>query len=79
MFSDVSLKYFDDNVIKKNHAKTENIPNTECKFLSKKRFISEGNVFNSEFSSKTLDNSNKFIYDEVSKSEIESLYLYVEE
>jgi len=79
MFSDVSFEYFDDNVIRKNNAELTNIPNIECKFLSKKRFISEGNVFNSEFSHKTLDNSNKFVYDEASKLEIESLYLYVEE
>jgi len=79
MFSDVSLKYFDHNVIKKNNTEAEDIPNTECKFLSKKRFVSEGKIFNSEFSSKTLDNTNKFIYNEASKLEIESLYLYVEE
>jgi len=79
MFSDTSLKYFDGNVIRKNNIEPENVSNTECKFFSKKKFVSEGNVFNSEFSSKTLDNSNKFIYNEISKLEIESLYLYVEE
>ena len=79
IFSDVSLKYFDNNVIRKNNAEPTNIPNIECKFISKKRFVSEGNLFDSEFSSKKLDKSNKFVYDEVSKLEIESLYLYVEE
>ena len=72
-------KYFDNNVIRKNNAEPTNIPNIECKFISKKRFVSEGNLFDSEFSSKKLDKSNKFVYDEVSKLEIESLYLYVEE
>ena len=79
IFSDTSLKYFDNNVIRKNNIEPENVSNVECKFLSKKKFVSGGNVFNSEFSSKTLDNSNKFIYNEDSKLEIESLYLYVEE
>ena len=78
IFSDVSLKYFDHNVMK-NNAEIKNIPKTECKFFSKKRFVSDGKLFNSEFSSKMLDNPNKFIYNEVSKLEIESLYLYVEE
>ena len=77
LFSDVSLKYFDHNVIRKNNLNTTNIPDTECEFFSKKRFISNNNVFNSEFSSKTLDNSSKFVYNEISKLEIESLYLYV--
>tara|TARA_R110001592_G_scaffold360201_2_gene668195 strand:- start:2690 stop:3823 length:1134 start_codon:yes stop_codon:yes gene_type:complete len=79
IFSDTSLKYFDNNVIRKNNIEPENVSNVECKFLSKKKFVSGGNIFNSEFSSKTLDNSNKFIYNEDSKLEIESLYLYVEE
>ncbi len=79
MVSEVSLKYFDYNVVPKNDLEVTDAPNTECKFLSRKKFISNGKVFSSEFSSKTLDNSNKFIYDEISKSEIESLYLYVEE
>jgi hypothetical protein len=79
IFSDVCVKHFDDNVIQKNNIEPTNIPDRECKFISKKRFISDGNLFNSEFSSKTLDKSNNFVYDEVSKSEIESLYLYVEE
>ena len=77
LFSDVSLKYFDHNVIRKNNLNTTSIPDTECEFFSKKKFISNNNVFNSEFSSKTLDNSSKFVYNEISKLEIESLYLYV--
>ena len=79
IFPDVCVNYFDNNVIQKNNTEPTNIPDKECKFISKKRFISDGNLFNSQFSSKTLDNSNKFVYDEVSKLEIESLYLYVEE
>lgn len=79
IFSNVSLKYFDYNVLLRKDDEIKNIPDIECKFISKKQFISNSNVFNSEFCSKTLDNSNKFIYNEVSKLEIESLYLYVEE
>jgi ADP-heptose:LPS heptosyltransferase len=74
--SNIRLKYFDFNVLehpeppKKIHA---------AKFLSKKRFVSNAEVFNSEFSAKRLDKSNDFIYNECSSKELESLYLYDEE
>lgn len=80
ILSDLRLKYFDFNVIFDENPSIESleIPKN-CKFFSKKKFITQGNVFNAEFCAKRLDNSENFSYDEVSKLEIESLYLYVEE
>tara|TARA_R110002167_G_scaffold188674_4_gene390702 strand:+ start:354 stop:1487 length:1134 start_codon:yes stop_codon:yes gene_type:complete len=78
LVSSVRLKYFDFNVILKDSPETiENIPKN-CKFISRKKFICNSQGFNSESSCKRLDKSENFVYDEVSKSEIESLYLYVE-
>jgi ADP-heptose:LPS heptosyltransferase len=69
------LEYFDYNVLE------ENKPGKEIKaskFLSRKRFVNNAEVFNSESSAKRLDKSNNFIYDEASSKELESLYLYEE-
>ena len=46
-------------------------------YISNKQFVSEGNFYLSESSAKRLDKTNNFVYDKISKSEIESLYLYV--
>ena len=81
--SDLRLKYFDFNVVEDIESECD--PDTVAqisltkKFTSKKRFISNGEVFPSESSAKRLDKSSNFVYDEVSKSELESLYLYDEE
>ena len=81
--SDLRLKYFDFNVVEDIESECD--PDTMAqisltkKFASKKRFISNGEVFPSESSAKRLDKSSSFVYDEVSKSELESLYLYDEE
>ena len=73
--SDVRLRYFDYNVMEaeKPHEKI-----SAQKFISKKRFVSEAEVFHSESSAKRLDKSNNFIYDDVSSKELENLYLYDE-
>ena len=77
ILSDLRLKYFDyivelesypENVSEKVSPKT--------KFFSKKRFISQEKVFNSRFSSNSLDNTNDFVFNDVTKKELESLYLY---
>jgi hypothetical protein len=76
LISDVRLKYFDYTVIedKKNYAEVK-----ASKFLSKKKFIFDKEVYPSESSSKRLDKSNNFLYDDISSKELESLYLYDEE
>lgn len=74
--SDIRLKYFDYNVIE------EPEPHKEIsadKYISKKKFISNAQVFNSESSHNRLDSSNNFVYDEASSKELESLYLYDEQ
>jgi len=74
--SDVRFKYFDYNVLPEPEAQEEV---KASKFISKKSFVTNAEVFNSESSAKRLDKSNKFVYDEVSSKELESLYLYDEE
>lgn len=73
--SDIRFKYFDFNVVEEAdpHEKI-----TAAKYISKKKFVSNAQVFNSESSAKRLDKSNTFIYDEASSKELESLYLYDE-
>ena len=78
ILSSTRLKYFDFNIIEQESSEIKDIPEN-CKFLSKKKFSTNKEVYNSESCAKRLDKSNNFVYDEVSKSEIESLYLYVEE
>lgn len=73
--SDVRFEYFDYNVLPEPEAQEEV---KASKFISKKRFITNAEVFNSESSAKRLDKSNTFIYDEASSKELESLYLYDE-
>ena len=75
--NEVRLKYFDYNVIEEAEEPMEEIK--ASKFLSKKRFAVDGKSFKSESSAKRLDNSDNFIYDEISSKELESLYLYEEE
>lgn len=81
--SDLRLKYFDFNVIEDTEPEYDLDAIVEIKsakqFISQKSFISNGEVFPSESSAKRLDKSSSFVYDEVSKSELESLYLYDEE
>lgn len=71
--SEIRLKYFDYLIL-------EDIKNTKKveakKYFSKKRFITNGEVFSSESSAKRLDKSNDFVYDDISSKELESLYLY---
>ena len=74
--SDVRLKYFDYNVLPEPQAQEEV---KASKFISKKSFVTNAEVFNSESSAKRLDKSNNFVYDEASSKELESLYLYDEE
>lgn len=74
--SDIRLKYFDYNVIEEPEPHKEI---SAAKYISKKRFISQAQVFNSESSYNRLDRSNNFVYDEASSKELESLYLYDEE
>ena len=75
IISDVRLKYFDYNVIESGEDKKKI---KACKFLSKKKFISNKEIYPSEFSEKKVDKSNNFAYDEISSKELESLYLYDE-
>jgi len=74
--ADIRLRYFDYNVIetKKPHEYVK-----ATKFISKKSFVTEAQVFNSESSAKRLDKTSSFVYDEASSKELESLYLYDEE
>jgi ADP-heptose:LPS heptosyltransferase len=74
--SDIRFKYFDFPVIEKPKPEEKGL--VECKYISRKKFASEGEIYNSEFSAKRLDKTNKFVYNEVSKLELESLYLYDE-
>ena len=75
IISDVRLKYFDYNVIESGEDKKKI---KASKFLSKKKFISNKDVFPSEFSEKIVDKSDNFVYDDISSKELESLYLYDE-
>ena len=77
ILSSTRLKYFDFNIIEQEYSGIKDIPEN-CKFLSKKKFSTNKEVYNSESCAKRLDKSNNFVYDEASKLEIESLYLYVE-
>jgi hypothetical protein len=75
--SQVRLKYFDYSVILKEEApEVPNLPE-DCKYISNKQFVLDGEFYLSESSAKRLDKTNNFVYDGISKSEIESLYLYV--
>lgn len=74
--SDIRLKYFDFMVLEKRPPHEEI---KASKFISRKKFISDAQVFNSESSANRLDKSNNFVYDEASSKELESLYLYDEE
>jgi len=74
--SEVRFKYFDYNVLPDLKPEEEV---KASKFISKKKFITNTQVFNSESSANRLDKSNNFVYDEVSSKELESLYLYDEE
>lgn len=76
--SELRLKYFDFHVFEKPSS-NEVIEVKASKYLSKKRFITHGQSFASEFSAKKLDRSNIFSYDEDSSKELENLYLYDEE
>ena len=80
ILSDLRLKYFDYNVIfdEKKSNISEKISDN-CKYMSKKKFILNAEVYSSESSAKRLDKSNSFVYDDISKSEIESFYIYDEE
>ena len=73
IISDVRLKYFDHNTIESGEG-TKKIK--ASKFLSKKKFISNKQVFPAEFSEKIVDKSDNFVYDDISSKELESLYLY---
>ena len=75
--SDVRLKYFDYPVILKQEATEALDLPKDCKYISNKQFVSNGEFYLSESSAKRLDKTNNFVYDGISKSEIESLYLYV--
>ncbi len=74
--NEVRLQYFDYDVVEEGKPEKEI---KASKFLSKKRFATNGKSFNSESSAKRLDNSDNFVYDEASSKELESLYLYEEE
>lgn len=75
--SEVRLKYFDFLVVDDSEVNNETVK--ASKFVSKKRFVSNAEIFPSESSAKRLDKSNNFVYDEASKLELENLYLYDEE
>lgn len=75
--SEVRLKYFDFLVVDDSKVNHETVK--ASKFVSKKRFVSNAEIFPSESSAKRLDKSNNFVYDEASKLELENLYLYDEE
>ena len=74
--SDLRLKYFDYPVVETVAAGDEV---KASKYLSKKKFISGGQIFYSKFAAKKLDKSDNFSYDECSSKELENLYLYDEE
>ena len=78
ILAETRLKYFDFNIIEEHLPEIKDIPKN-CKFISRKKFSTNKEIYHSQSSAKRLDKSNNFIYDEFSKSEIESLYLYVEE
>ena len=71
--SDVRFKYFDYPVAPTAKVETEH---KQCKFLSKKSFITDSQQFTAEFTAKKLDNSDNFVYDDISSEELESFYLY---
>ncbi len=71
--SDVRFKYFDYPVAPTVKVETEH---KQCKFLSKKSFITDSQQFTAEFTAKKLDNSDNFVYDDISSEELESFYLY---
>ena len=79
ILSDLRLKYFDYNVIlEKEFSDTSNEIPDNCKYLSNKKFISKAEVYASEFAAQELDKSDNFIYDDISKLEIENFYIYEE-
>ncbi len=73
---DLRLKYFDYLVDLEIQGQEVSEISDKTKFFCKKRFISQGKVFNSRLSANSLDNSEKFVLNDTSKQELESLYLY---
>jgi hypothetical protein len=71
--SDLRLKYFDYTVLERAEEKQKI---KDCKFLSKKIFVSKDGQFLSESSANRLDKTNTFVYDDISSKELENLYLY---
>lgn len=74
--SELRLKYFDFDVHLEECRDVSKLVNENTKFLSNKLFITDGKTYNSRFSANRLDNSDKFILNDISKLELESLYLY---
>ena len=77
ILNDARFKYFDFHVVPEE--KVEDLSNLnldDVKYFSNKFFVTNKKTFKSNFSAKRLDNSNKFVYDEFSSKELESLYLY---
>ena len=77
ILSDLRLKYFDFNVTLESETEDiSEIISEKTRYLSKKQFITKQSVYKSHFSAILLDNSDKFVLNDDSKQELESLYLY---
>ena len=77
ILNELRFKYFDFNVeLEAEHAEISNLVNENTKYFSKKHVITQSKSFKSNFSADLLDNSNKFVLNDVSKQELETLYLY---
>jgi hypothetical protein len=75
--SDLKLKYFDFVVVQEKPTEFDTkLINENTKYLSKKQFVSKGETFPSRFSSKGVDNIEKFIHNDISKTELNSFYIY---
>ena len=75
IINDLREKYFDFNVVERPQIKKLNKKGS-LKYISKKKFISEGKIYFSEFSSKTIDKTDLFVNNSDSQKEIEDFYIY---
>ena len=74
--NDLRLKYFDFQVLLSEYKDVSDLVNENTKFISNKTFINAKDKYISEFCADRLDNSINFVLNDISKQELESLYLY---
>jgi|TARA_B100000085_G_scaffold285174_1_gene320290 hypothetical protein len=75
IINDLREKYFDFEVVERPQTKKLD-KKDNLKYISKKKFISDGKIYFSEFSSKIVDKTDLFVNNSDSQKEIEDFYIY---